>query len=270
MEDEGIAAAAAQARALERQGWEALQSAQDVLSAALDAAEAAPGADAGRYMPDLWRLRRALQARHAAPHHFSQLGQDVWLDRHVFGGRRDGVFLDIGGYDGVTGSNTLFFELFRGWSGLLFEPQPEQHARAAGLRRCPCHCIAIGAEEGSAEFLHVERGYTQMSGLQRGMVERHLAVIRSAPQHRERLVQVPVRPLAPFLRESGIDRVDYVSLDVEGAEAEILESFPFATVPVTAWSVENPYGNRRIGEIMAGNGYRRIAVLGVDEIYAPA
>ena len=49
-----------------------------------------------------------------------------------------GVFADVGGYDGVTGSNTLFFEQRRGWSGLLVEPSPANLAAARAVRRCPC------------------------------------------------------------------------------------------------------------------------------------
>lgn len=197
-----------QAKALEAEGWERLEEARRLLNAAGGQAQTEEGHPPGYGLPDLWRLERALQARHGTPAHFSQLGQDWWLERHVFRGLRDGFFLDIGGYDGFTGSNTLFFELHRGWSGLLFEPSPVHCARAAALRRCPCHPVAIGASEGQAPFLLVEAGYTQMSGLERGMIDRHLAVIRSSPHHREQVIQVPVRPVTSYLREAGIRHVD--------------------------------------------------------------
>ena len=252
------AAALAQARALEAEGWRALTAARDGLKVLLEP-DGPPGQapETGRLLAELWRLERAIQARRRAVRHFSQSGQDLWLDRHVFQGKRDGVFLDIGGYDGGTGNNTLFFELFQGWTGLLFEPVPIYHARAARVRRCPCHCVAIGAHEGQAEFRHVQRGNR----------ERRRGPGASLPPDRERRKGVPVRPIAPFLQEAGIARVDYLSLDVEGSETEILESFPFAEVPVTALSVENTYGIAGIGAVLARHGYRRAATIGVDEIY---
>jgi hypothetical protein len=64
-----------------------------------------------------WRAAQALQGW--KPVWFSQAGQDKFLDEQVFAGRRNGFFLDVGGYVGVTGSNTLFFELFRNWDGIL-------------------------------------------------------------------------------------------------------------------------------------------------------
>ncbi|MFC3226424.1 FkbM family methyltransferase [Marinibaculum pumilum] len=259
------------ATALEAQGWAALEEARDLLAGLVQAEGATDtAADAGQVRPHLWRIERSLEARRGMLRHFSQHGQDAWLDRHVFRGRRDGVFVDIGGYDGVTGSNTLFFELFMGWTGLLFEPVPDYCDRAARIRRCPCHCVALGAEEGHADFLQVERGFTQMSGLMRGMTERQLRVIRGNRRNRESLRQVPVRRLAPYLRAARISRIDYLSLDVEGGEMEILRTFPFADVPVAAWTVENNEGIPDIGELMARNGYRMAARIGVDEVYLPA
>ena len=55
---------------------------------------------------------------------FSQTGQDRLLFEHFFRGKRNGVFVDVGAYDGTTFSNTLFFERSMGWSGLCVEPLP--------------------------------------------------------------------------------------------------------------------------------------------------
>ncbi|MEQ8347217.1 MAG: FkbM family methyltransferase [Sneathiellaceae bacterium] len=248
------------ARLLEAQGWQALQQAHDMLAGCIE-----PDGTTGRtretgdVLPDLWRLARSLEARQQAPRHFSQHGQDAWLDRHVFKGKRDGVFLDIGGYDGVTGSRTLFFELFQGWTGLFFEAVPSYHARAARTRRCPCHCVTIGGADGSSAFLTPNRD----------RVERRREA-RPPPHNRERRTNVPVRPVAPFLREAGIRQVDLVSLDIEGSEVEVLDSYPFAEIPVTAWSIENTYASPAIGAALARHGYTRIATIGIDEIYVIA
>ena len=69
--------------------------------------------------------------------HVSQAGQDRVLDR-VLGGKTGGVFVDIGAYDGRTGSNTLFFERERGWTGLLVEPVPDMAIPLARRSRPSC------------------------------------------------------------------------------------------------------------------------------------
>ena len=59
----------------------------------------------------------------------SQGGQDRYFDQRVFKGRRDGVYLDIGCNDGITGSNTYFFDRFLNWTGVCVEADPEMYAR---------------------------------------------------------------------------------------------------------------------------------------------
>ena len=95
--------------------------------------------------------------------YYSQAGQDRVIDG-LLAGKRDGVFVDIGGDDGVTGSNTLFFEAFRNWSGILVEPSPTEIKLAEFSRKVPCVMAAVAGKTGKAEFMEVTSGYTQMSG----------------------------------------------------------------------------------------------------------
>ena len=75
---------------------------------------------------------------------FSQVGQDMWLAKHVLfaGTAGRGVFVEAGAADGVTGSNTLWLERERAWTGVCVEPHPEtfQH-----LRRLRPGCVAVHA-----------------------------------------------------------------------------------------------------------------------------
>ena len=52
---------------------------------------------------------------------FSQVGQSQIMDKKLEL-KRNGFFIEAGGYNGETFSNTLYFELERGWTGLLIEP----------------------------------------------------------------------------------------------------------------------------------------------------
>jgi len=239
-----------------------LVEAHDELAAALASEH---GGQRGALNQQRWTALRMLGE---VPEYFSQAGQDRFVDQCLMQGRRDGVFVDIGGYDGVTGSNTLFFELFRGWSGLLVEAAPDHLAQARACRRCRCVGAAVAGCEGSREFLQVLQGYTQMSGLLDRYDPQLLRELRAHPAHRERIVTVEARPLAEFLRAADLTRIDYLSLDVEGAEGEILANFPFHEFEIRAWSIENPGGNSEIARWMRDAGYDRVEHIGVDEIYA--
>lgn len=196
----------------------------------------------------------------------SQAGQDRVVDR-VLKGKKGGVFVDIGGYDGVTGSNTLFFERHRGWTGVLLEPMPAQLARAQKLRNCPCLPFAVADEDGEAQFMAVTQGYTQMSGLVDSYDDQMLARVREDQRHAEDMITVQTRTLSRVLIDAGIPNPDFVSLDIEGGELSALSSFPFKDHDIGVWSIENNTGTSDIGDIMRAQGYALVEFCGPDEVF---
>lgn len=247
---------------LKANGEKCLATAEQVLRQILNGM--ADGPERGKLMQSWWNCTRIARRDTL---YFSQAGQDHWLEQNVFKGKRGGTFVEIGAYDGVAGSNCLFFETARGWTGFMVEPSPSLMARAREVRRCPGLECAVGPEEGEAEFLHVLEGYTMMSGLA-GHFDDHIkSVIRGREGHREETLKVPVRRLDSLLDEHGLAEVDYVSLDVEGAEVSILATFPHDRYRVGAWSVENNTGTPEIPRIMADAGYDLVAHVGVDQIF---
>lgn len=212
----------------------------------------------------IWDCERALGNTRKF---FSQAGQDAWLEANLIKGKRGGSFVEIGGFDGITGSNTLFFEMMRGWSGLLLEPAPVYFAEAESIRRYTCLRLAVAAEEGETEFLDIQAGMTQMSGLVQNYDPELRAAVETDPWHKGAVIKVPTRPLAAILDDHGMDQIDFVSLDVEGDEMAVLQSFPFERFQITAWTIENNNADRELVLFMHSKGFRRVEVLGVDDIY---
>lgn len=95
----------------------------------------------------------------------------------------------------------------------------------------------------------------------------HWAAVESDPRHRGALIKVPTRPLADVLDAQGLTEIDYVSLDIEGAELTALSVFPFERYRITAWTIENNSGGTELSALMESRGYRRVEALGVDEVY---
>ena len=89
----------------------------------------------------------------------SQDGQDKWANDHVFRGATHGVFVDLGCYDGVTYSNTWYFERVLNWVRLAPQPPPNRRwlarDRASVPRQFgPIDCRAMTATQSSARVCH--------------------------------------------------------------------------------------------------------------------
>jgi FkbM family methyltransferase len=209
------------------------------------------------------------QAELQAQGYFSQCGQDKWVMETAFPGLRGGVFVDIGAHDGISFSNTYVLERSMGWTGLAIEPMPDVCDRLERNRRCLKVRGCIGGFNGTAAFLRIS-GYSEMlSGLVDQYDPRHLERIRhevSAHGGTLEEIQVPCFRLDALLAEHGLRAVDYLSLDVEGAEYEILKNIDFAKIDVRLWGIENNYRDPRIPKLMGENGYDLVAIVG-DELY---
>ena len=213
----------------------------------------------------LWQVEEQLGLH---SRYFSQAGQDRYLNEHIFGSKRDGTFVEIGGYDGWTGSNCVFFEKVLGWTGLVVEASPQLVRRIGATRSARVIHAAVSDRDGAAEFLEVTSGLTQMGGL----IDHHhaetLQRIRRDERHAETVVTVSSTRLDTLLRAHGLKEIDYLSIDVEGAERAVLGSLDFDEFDITALSVENSRpGRESYEDIMDPAGYRQVAVLGFDEIW---
>lgn len=197
---------------------------------------------------------------------FSQAGQDRVIDR-LLDGKRNGIFVDVGGYDGVTGSNTLFFEVFRNWTGILVEPSPTQLKLAKSARKCPCLGFAVAGHSGDAQFMEVTSGYTQMSGFLDSYADDLLIKVRDNPQHKEVMHDLAKKTLQSILDENNLKKIDYLSLDVEGGEMDILTNFPFDNYDIDMFSIENNAQTTDLPQLMQSKGYDLVEFVGVDDIY---
>ena len=212
----------------------------------------------------LHEVRRML---HPAYPYASQAGQDQIIDR-IMKGKRGGTFIDVGAYDGVNGSNTLFLEKWRDWSGVLVEPVEEQRNRAAIARSASCLPYAVAASDGEAEFMTITQGYTQMSGLLGTYDAKLLKQVRADKRHKETTSNVETKTLSGVLEEVQIEHPDFISLDIEGGELSVLEDFPFDKHKVGAWAIENNTGTPKLGQMMLAKGYKVVEFCGPDEVFA--
>ena len=196
----------------------------------------------------------------------AQAGEDILL-AEIFAGQSTGVCLEVGVLDGLQDSTTLHFER-RGWSCILVEANPGLAAQAKNNRRAQVFACAAGRVAGMAEFV-IAKGAEYLSTML--PTEAHLARMLRDGATIER-VPVAVRRVDEILAEAGIARLDFATIDVEGAELEVLQGFDLARWQLRVLVVEDNSGgqDRRVRQHLAAQGYRCFLHAGLNDWYAAA
>lgn len=202
--------------------------------------------------------------------YMSQVGQDRLLNERFLFNKKNGVFLDIGAHDGMTGSNTYFFEKELGWQGICFEPLPHLFKQLRECRDCICINACVGPISGMVPFLHLNSCDEQLSGMCSTYDKRQLDIVMndlSIYGGNCAVMLLPCVRLHDVLEQYGIAHVDYLSLDTEGSELEILKTIDFSKVSIDMMSVENNFNEPFIREFLETKGFIFIEHIVVDDIY---
>ncbi|NCA74621.1 MAG: FkbM family methyltransferase [Gammaproteobacteria bacterium] len=197
----------------------------------------------------------------------SQYGQDKFVAEHVFPGKEEGVFVDVGANDGVTLSNSYFFETKRRWTGLCVEPLPDVFRKLQERRpKSFCENVCIANIEGTLDFAKVD-GVDALSGIAEKMDNRQKRRIVKE-KGRVEMLRLPALRLQTLLERYGIDRIDFLSVDTEGAELDVVRSIDFERTSVGVLCIENNSGRRDVRRHLERNGFAYYLTLGdLDDLY---
>lgn len=201
---------------------------------------------------------------------YSQDKQDKFLESIIFKGYKYGYFVDVGAHDGKTINNTLYFEEKNNWAGINIEP-------IKSVYECLCRnrpdCInincAIDEKDGEAEFIF-NKGYTEMiSGLRTYYDTRHHNRLASENNYfgsTTDIITIPTRKLSSIFEEYNIYHVNYLSIDVEGAEYAVIKSIDFEKVFIDVIGFENNYNDTSIPIIkyLESKGFVQLKVESMD------
>lgn len=178
---------------------------------------------------------------------YSQDRQDEFLETHIFKGYINGVYVDVGAHDGVTINNTLYFKKNNNWSGINIEPIITVFDQLVKNRpnEININC-AVCNKDGETDFL-CNIGYTEMiSGIKDTFDTRHLRRLHNENIQMgstTQLIRVPTKKLETIFNENNITHVNYLSIDVEGGEFEVIKSINFERVYIDVIGFENNYND---------------------------
>jgi len=215
---------------------------------------------------------------------WSQDGQSLVIDA-LLGGKDDGFYVEVGADDGENFSNSLFFEVFRHWKGIIIEPNQESFAKLSRLKRKTLMLNACVSptnysetftfvinpfENHDSNFLGGISEFLEFTedGIVQAKYEQHFA---HGDLYKPVVQTIRCSPLVDLLPES-VKVIDYLSLDTEGSEIRILKTIPFQDIKIKVISIDvsSITGVRRdsgLKELLTPLGYTKMFSLKHDDIY---
>ena len=184
----------------------------------------------------------------------SQLGQDLWVLKKL-DWMRNGYFVEFGATDGVLLNNTWLLEKHFGWDGICAEPNPKFLKNLKINRSCSISdkCV-FSATNQTVEFVLAD----VYGGIKNfGNDDSHKAK-RDAYANNGQIIQVDTISLADLLKEhKAPGEIDYLSIDTEGSEFEILNAFDWESYSIKCITVEHNYTpmRKQIRQLLTSKGY---------------
>ena len=183
--------------------------------------------------PSFWQRPKAAVSSSSFMRFYGQDEEDRYAYETFFSGLRFGTYLELGAFDGIHLSNTLFFAE-RGWKGVLIEPSTELYRSLAVNRPDDIRLhAAICANNTQVHFVE---------GRETGGIYEFMAPEFVAHWHPQvevgKLPIVLCMPLSAVLASTGLQHINFLSLDVENAELEVLQTLDFSLVKFDVIVVE--------------------------------
>ena len=194
----------------------------------------------------------------------AQLGQDLFAmvsALHKVSGP-SGYFVDIGASDGVRYSNSWLLEKSLGWDGIVAEPARSWHERLTSNRSCIIEKRAVFGSSGETlHFLDVSNkiGYPELSSLAFSKNRDERSSLRTGDSSSYKVETVSLTDL--LKQYDAPSQIDFLSIDTEGSEYEIIKSLDFNSYKFTSICIEHNYNIKlrsSIHALLQRHGYRRV------------
>ena len=170
---------------------------------------------------------------------------------NYFSNKTNGFLLDISAADGVTGSNSFKLIDDYNWGGILVEPcaAHTQNLKLLYDDLPDVHCF-FGAINNNKESITFFEHYGKFIGHSN-------TVTSNNSTHSYDVKCVSINDLLE--QYNAPNEIDFISLDIEGSESEVLDYFNFDKYKVKLWCIEE---SERFRELLSSKGYAKIATIG--------
>jgi FkbM family methyltransferase len=197
--------------------------------------------------------------------YYSQYGEDALLDL-VFGGQKEGFFIEVGCIDGRRFSNTLTFEE-RGWKGMCVEA----HAGYIDMLKknrpnsIICHCAAGETDEDAIFYANARGSLSTLDKTKEESFQHNYGSYFSGFEEQH----VKKARLSTLLDAYQVGEIDILSLDIEGYEVEALKGLDLIRHRPKVMVIEsdNPQHEAQLDALILPQGYTKSVNLNVNLFY---
>ena len=150
------------------------------------------------------------------------------------------------------------------WEGIAIEPSKTQFEKLSKNRNCKVLNAAISSTEKDVEFIEVIEGLTQMSGIDDDNYSAKLIIENNK---KNKFNKNKMKP-STFEKSILTKEIDYLSIDIEGAELDVLKSINFQEYIIKVISVENNNPEKiNFNSFLKENNFSFFDRVGQDEIF---
>ena len=185
----------------------------------------------------------------------SQYGQDYFINI-LLNKKESGYYVEFGAIDGIINSNSYFFEKFKSYNGIVCEPAVKYHKALRKNRNCKIETLCL-AEESNKIYQFIETtnwpgGNTLKKYIQQGVRKRNID--KTYDVKTISLIDMLIKHEAPSY-------IDFISIDTEGSEYDILKKFNFDRFKFGIILVEHAFETEKknkIKNLLQNNNYVEI------------
>ncbi len=193
--------------------------------------------------------------KNGGPMNYSQYGEEIVIN-NFFRNKKEGFCVDVGAADGVRFSNSRHLIESMEWTALLVEPHPTYFRQLSRLyknnERVSLENIAVYSTSGEMPFyLYGHDEHAQVSTLSKNFKER--VCDKHGDKYEKKPILVQVRTLEKILKV--LPQVDFLSVDCEGVDMEVLKSNNWDEFRPTLVCVEHSMPKTELDSFMKSVGY---------------
>lgn len=203
--------------------------------------------------------------------YYSQYKQDEIIHNMFFKNKNDGFFLEIGADDGLRFSNCAFFEKTLNWKGIAIEARESAYEKLIKNRKCICVKAVLSNIEEITDFMEFKGYGIGLSGIVNKYNHEHLTRIKKEiknPKHLGKdIKKVQTERLDTILDQYGITHIDFLSIDTECSELDILSTLNFNKYNIDVITIEDNYNNPKLMKFFLDRNYKFIRKIKCDKIF---